>query len=125
MLVYAGYYKNSGFIPVTFRQCLRLYHTIHPYDCILSMYFANLDRRTCVYSKGSIHRRTCFTRAGITNIHRKYVTLGGSPHAVRSLHLQEQFSVSLWARMRSRDSSFGIVTGYGLDDQEEREFESR
>jgi hypothetical protein len=26
---------------------------------------------------------------------------------------------------RSRDSSVGIATGYGLDDQGEREFESR
>jgi hypothetical protein len=26
---------------------------------------------------------------------------------------------------RSRDSSVGIVTGYGLEDQGEREFESR
>jgi hypothetical protein len=26
---------------------------------------------------------------------------------------------------RSRDSSVGIATGYGLDDQEGREFESR
>jgi hypothetical protein len=27
--------------------------------------------------------------------------------------------------IRSRDSSVGIATGYGLDDQEGREFESR
>jgi hypothetical protein len=29
------------------------------------------------------------------------------------------------SRERSRDSSVGIATGYGLDDQEWREFESR
>jgi hypothetical protein len=28
-------------------------------------------------------------------------------------------------KIRSRDSSVGIATGYGLDDQGEREFESR
>jgi hypothetical protein len=30
-----------------------------------------------------------------------------------------------YSRLRSRDSSVGIATGYGLDDQGEREFESR
>jgi hypothetical protein len=33
--------------------------------------------------------------------------------------------LKLYYYSRSRDSSVGIATGYGLDDQGEREFESR
>jgi hypothetical protein len=33
--------------------------------------------------------------------------------------------VHMYDQYRSSDSSVGIATGYGLDDQGEREFESR
>jgi hypothetical protein len=36
-----------------------------------------------------------------------------------------QFLLQFILLRRSRDSSVGIATGYGLDDQGEREFESR
>jgi hypothetical protein len=41
------------------------------------------------------------------------------------MELKEDLISSLKGTGIARDSSVGIATGYGLDDQEERDFESR
>jgi hypothetical protein len=51
-------------------------------------------------------------------------------NSVLILFLSQQLSIldircGTFRRERCQDSSVGIATGYGLDDQEGREFESR
>jgi hypothetical protein len=44
---------------------------------------------------------------------------------LRIILLYEKHFGIKWGHVWSRDSSVGIATGYGLDDEGEREFESR
>jgi hypothetical protein len=54
----------------------------------------------------------------------KRLTLGGGEAYDRSSCTISKIDMICFAK-ESRDSSVGIETGYGLDDQEGREFESR
>jgi hypothetical protein len=59
---------------------------------------------------------------------RRHVFLYICEHTVGLNIMQASMCVSMYVYMyvcRGRDSSVGIATGYELDDQEEREFESR
>jgi hypothetical protein len=41
--------------------------------------------------------QSCFSKAGVTSIHREHVWLDESPHAISSRRQQQEFSVNLWA----------------------------
>jgi hypothetical protein len=49
----------------------------------------------------------------------------GSRSNEEAVELPGMNSKDIWLESSSRDSSVGIATGYGLEDQGEREFESR
>jgi hypothetical protein len=76
----------------------------------------------------------CTFQADLINSPSHYIPVQLNFHMQGLLELQKQFYITmLWqcnlkvilvCRV-SRDSSVGIATGYGLDDQGEREFESR
>ncbi|RZC27676.1 hypothetical protein BDFB_015033 [Asbolus verrucosus] len=42
---------------------------------------------------------SCFTRLGIVNFHNVHMWTDANPHAYRQQHLQDEFSINVWAAL--------------------------